>query len=293
MQQLGSQAIWIQGRIFTYELSLPTDIRSKNHYCLHRFLCGHFLRSWEVIWFNKPLVTYLLSAHKSLRGIFIPPINIQNSKTKSACIKLNRPRGSFFNPSDCGSQGAVFSPLWFIFFSSDYLEHYETKWRYADGSTSLCSPFESVTQYETPEKNQISWRLVKNSTEIAQRLFNTAELKVRQKSIYGCYGWCSNRPTIEVKKTCWPPAAFNLFNWINFNCIMDWRIRPTSRLELFTVYNKYKIVCDFCLRFDSNPSSLDGLWWNVVKTVISPHCNRFHKHIAFALHNLLTPRKVF
>ena len=68
--------------------------------------------------------------------------------------------------------------------------------------------------------------------------------------------------------------------------------KPISRLQLINVYNNTTIVCCIHLWFDSNPSSLHGIRWNFMRTVISEY-NRFDKHVAFGLLNLPTPRTVF
>ena len=46
------------------------------------------------------------------------------------------------------------------------------------------------------------------------------------------------------------------------------------------------------LRYNSNPSSPNGLWWNAVKIIISSEYNRYYTHIIFSL-DFPSPQTIF
>ena len=136
-------------------------------------LCGHSQRFRKDFQINKIRFTYLLCARKRLGGRIIPLIH---SFLKKKCAhKSESILGKFFTPFNCVAQGTIFSPLVFKIFLSDFLINYETKYEYADDSTSLCSSFEAVTQYENPEEFCKTWILVVNYTKTEEILLNTVE----------------------------------------------------------------------------------------------------------------------
>ena len=193
-------------------------------------------------------------------------------------------------------QGAV---LFFItihivrVFLSNFLQNYKRKHKCADDSTHLNSLFESVTQYEAPEELYETWRFFVNSANLS-KCFQWS-WKFGKIFKYGCCqsSCCSNRSAIDVYKSSWPLDGLQPKNWKNTLCNMTGGIKPTSWMKLCFVYIKSKIFCNFHLWFDSNPSSHDAIWCNVVTTVISSIYTRFYRHVIFVHLGISTPRTEF
>ena len=93
-------------------------------------------------------------------------------KTREVSIRVNKIQRISFNPWIDVPHGGVLSPLLFIIFPKGFLEKYGTKSMYADDSTSLCSPSESILFSDTHEEFCRKWRLVNNYPKTEQMLFN-------------------------------------------------------------------------------------------------------------------------
>ena len=87
--------------------------------------------------------------------------------------------------------------------------------------------------------------------------------------------------------------ALNIFTLNDFHVSFNQAIKPSSRLKLFNIYIRPRIDYSTILWYNSNLSSLNGLWWNAVKTIISSKYNRFYKHVTFALLNFPCPQTIF
>ena len=94
------------------------------------------------------------------------------AKTGQVSIRLNGIRKISYNQSLAFPKEMFYHPCIASIFSRDFLENYETKYKYASDSTNLCSPSESIRCSDTPEEFFRKWRLVKNDHKAEQMFFN-------------------------------------------------------------------------------------------------------------------------
>ena len=94
-------------------------------------------------------------------------------------MKVIQSSATFVNPYIGVPQGAGLSPLQNFIFFLDFLRIFETKLMCADDSTSLCFPFESVTENEIPEEFCKATILADNRTKFEQILLKTAETSAK------------------------------------------------------------------------------------------------------------------
>ena len=179
-----------------------------------------------------PLVSSKIVCMEELYLLFIV-FGKAECSNKSESVLENFFHSIYFGTARCGPF-SITIPKFFIRFSK---KNYETKYKYANVSTSPCSPFESVTQYETPEEFCKTWRLVIKRTKTEQMLFNTVKRSAKYSftNVAKVLG-VQLDPQLKFRSHFNHLTAFNLFTWNNFKCILNRGIKPTSRLNLFNVY---------------------------------------------------------
>ena len=191
-------------------------------------------------------------------------------------------------------QGAVLSPLLFIFYLKGFLQDADLTYKYADDSTSISSKENSSISLEKAENYTYKWRQVlnKDKTEhinFSKEVFQSDYKFVERSKILGL--WFERDLSFRTHAAIISASVVNF--WKETSILITQGLNPFYAVRIFDSYVKPRVTYCMAIWFHQNMTSLDKMLWSVHKSIFGIRNYQVSKHVVSVLSNIWPPSLLY
>ena len=213
---------------------------------------------------------------------------------RKVSIQVNDYIDMSFVPPNRSRQGAVMSPLLFMFFMKGFLQDAGLTYKYADDSTSLSSKENLSTSLEKAENYTYNWRQVLNKDKTERINFSKEVFQSDYKFVERSkrLGQKFERDLSFKTHAAIISASMVIF-WRETSILITQRLNPFYAVRIFNSYVKPRVTYCMTVWFHQNLTSLDKMWWRGHKSMIGIRNYRVPKHVVSVLSNISPPSLLY
>ena len=239
--------------------------------------------------------TFLLSKliNSGLKGPMLATLKSFLSNRKVS-IQVNDYIDMSFVPLNGLLQGAVLSPLLFIFYLKGFLQDADVTYKYADDSTSFSSKENLRTSLEKAENYTYKWRQVLNK-------YKTDHINFSKEVFQSDYKFVDRIKILDLwferDLSFKTHAAINSAPMVNFwketRKLITQRIKPFYDVRISDSYVRPRVTYCMTTWFQQNMTSLDKMWWSVHKSIFGIRNYQVSKHVVSVLRSIWPPSLIY